>query len=1382
MKTKLLFQRLALVVLLAMIGSLQGFAAYYTQATATVIGGEGGTVYVGTTNATPADDAFQTSVVTTNSTSSRSSHKYYYFAKAAEGYEFVGWFTSATPAANATPTSKTATAWSVSLSPGTGATTEANATKTTRYAKFAKKQNYYSLLTANANEGGKVFASTTATNTRAWATQVTLNQTTEAIAAPSHSYYLYAQGEGEFGFLGWSTTPDGTIVSKNNPYTASVTAIADADAPGAATYYAQFAPATPHYSKVKLTLNGNNDISNLGTTMIGGKVYVGTTAEEAESCTYELTSELVQSSMSVDAASHEYYLYAKADEGFEFAGFGTGATASTSFINTTSPYSTSAPGNPFKVTVSAASTDEATPTEKVYYASFKYAADNKPTVCYANFTVVAMLAQDDGTGTLVNKESAEAGMLGLNYNDDASGKGAVTTEPTWHAGSSYASEAISKPYTSGTVYFPYTIFVKPNPGYEFVGWSSTSTTTNPSQKGTLVGDYNYYYSDSYTRTSVANTNYPGSCGVEGAPKTKKYYAVFKKLEQIEEPTGTTPVEVTEVTGTTSLVEGSVSKDFTVDLVLNENVPYDKPGSEKNAKPAEVLKQFVTVTGANGNNSSVTNYSLVYESKDLGEDEEGLSLGTEYSSHTLRLSFPYGIKADTYTVHLPYGLYTTVNGNKTPTYEFTITVTADVNPYLTIKKQTPTEGLVYKYTASSQGSQDKTDPEKGLVSESNITVEVEFNEIVESIDHSKEVGITLKNTTKGVNYRFKSLTLPAAIFGKKDGRGSIAYPELVDGEYIMTIPEGLFVGANDKVNEAITINFSVTGFKNATLKPYEMITDEISPKANHMDVKIQKLPYIAISYKGEFGQAEAILGDASGIKVQRYTEIIQGDGEGAKPVRTYYPVETTPSVTVDAGKMIVNFSPALRNGMYEVTIPAALAANMDPAGKTTEELFNAGYAVSPAYSLTFNVESPELWVGEHTVDYAQMTSMSAHGPVQKATFNIIKEGEQYYLTNLLDESEPANKIPLEVVDATTLKVSGDEYTSADESYIMYSYPSDDITFVLGDDDAVTVPNTSMLNTLVGEDYVSYMFGGDLYVNVKTVPLVSSTPAQDDVVGGKFDIVLKFKNNFSTPFMNITSGITLKNASNATIEVAACTGDPMEQNTIYISTQNALPTGSYTLTVDKGAVSTIEGYVNEAVELSFYVGTEESADMVVTAAKYGTFVAPFDVKAIPEGVTASKVVGSDANGVLVLEAVETIPAHTPVVIQSDELVNETLTGYARSYNEIAVVTEGLLNGVYVPTLAPVGSYVLQNHSGKIGFFVVGSTIPVVAKNRCYLIDSTVSKAPAFFFTEDDATAINGINAEIINAEGIYNVNGVRMNSLQKGLNIIKTANGTKKVMIK
>lgn len=1143
--------------------------------------------------------------------------------------------------------------------------------------------------------------------------------------------------------------------------------------------------AQTYYSKVTLKLNGNNDIYNLGTTMIGGKVYVGTTAEEAESCTYEYSSERVQA---LEGASHVYYLYAKADEGFEVAGFGTTAAATTSFNNQGA--------NPYKVTVTATSTDEAAPTEKIYYASFKYAANNKPNVCYANFTLVAMLAQDDGTGKLVNVESAEAGMLGLNYNPDASGKGAVTTEPTWHSGSSYASEAISKPYTSGTVYFPYTIFAKPNPGYEFVGWASTSTSTNPSQKGTKVDDYSYYYADLYTRTSVSNVNYPGSGGIEGGPKTKKYYAVFKKLEQMEEPTGTTSVEVTEVKGTTELVEGSVNKNFSVDLVLNEDLPYDKPGSDKNAKPAEILKQFVTVTGANGNKSEVASYSLTYEATDLGEGgTSGTgSFGTLYSCHTIRLFFPYGIKADTYTVHLPYGLYTTVNGNKTPTYEFTINVTADENPYLTIKSQLPTEGMTIKYVKATQTKE--PDNSKGEFDSSKITAAIEFNEVVESIDESKKDGVTLVNTTEGVNYKPLSVLRDAAIFGKVSGAVSIAFPELVNGEYTLTIPEGLFVGAA-KTNEKITVHFTVSGFS-ATLKPYEMVTDHISPKSGDMTQSIEKLSDITISYKEP---VVALIGDDSKITVKGYTEEIVGEGEGANAVRTYYDVFTIPSTKIEDGKLIVSFSPALRTGLYEVNIPAGMAANMEPGTMTMAERVNAGYAETPAHNnLTFKVVSPDPWVGEHEVQFATYNYMTrTQGDPQTTFYTIVKEGDNYYLTDLLDSSDEPNKVLLDVVDATTLTIHEGGFSNDDVTYniapmSMVGGSNDPIYFVLGDDDKVTVPNKGLIY-IEDEAYNMYMFvfGSNLETEepeLNTVDFVSSTPADGALVAPLKKITLAYKKPFAgfDPEKDPKAACSLKDSEGKEITITAVnhynTDDAAHEIDFKVA-ENLAP-GTYTFTFDAGVMqggNVMTGiYTNAAAEITFTVGTVEEANMVVTAAKYGTFVAPFDVTEIPEGVTASKVTGS-ANGVLVLEAVETIPAHTPVVLQSETPVSEkTLSGIAAPYAKEEAVTEGLLNGVYVPTQAPVGSYVLQNHSGKIGFFVVGSTIPVVAKNRCYLIDSTAASAHAFYFTEDDATAINGINAEIINAEGIYNVNGVRMNSLQKGLNIIKTANGTKKVMIK
>lgn len=1126
--------------------------------------------------------------------------------------------------------------------------------------------------------------------------------------------------------------------------------------------------AQTYYSKVTLKLNGNNDIYNRGTIMVGGKVYVGTTAEEAESCTYEYSSERVQA---LESASHVYYLYAKADEGFEVAGFGATASATQSFNN--------AGANPYKITVTATSTDEDAPTEKFYYASFKYAADNKPNVCYANFTLVAMLAQDDGTGKFVNAESAEAGMLAVNYNPIESGDGENIADPVWHSGSTYASETQSKPYTSGTIYFPFTIFAKPNPGYEFVGWSSTSTTTNPSEKGTLVDGFSRWYSRSYTRTSVSNVNFPGSGGIENGPKTKRYYAVFKKLEQIDEPTGETPVKVTSVTGTTEIKEGSVSKNFSVDLVLNENLPYDKPGSDKNAKPSEVLKQFVTVTGANGKKSEVASYSLVYESTDHGE------AGTSYSCHTIRLFFPYNIKADTYTVHLPYGLYTTVNGNKTPTYEFNLNVTADENPYLTVKSKFPTEDMIIKYVAASQTKE--PDASKGEFEKSNITATVVFNEVVESIDESKKAGVVLTNSTVGVNYKPVSVIRDAAIFGKVSGAVSIAYPELVNGEYTLTIPAGLFVGSA-KTNEEITVHFTVKGFDKVTLKPYVMTTDEITPKANNMLEKLQKLENITVSYKGEYGQAAAVVGNASGINVRRYTEVLEGEGEEIIPVRTYYDVETTPSVAVADGKMVVSFSPALLTGMYEVNIPAGMVANMSANGMTMAEKVNAGYAESPAYTMTFNVETPDLWVGEHEVKYATYDySTHTQGTPETTTYTIVKEGDKYYLTGLLDAAAEPNKVLLDVVDDNTLTVNGGGFSNDDLTYNISRMSNDPINLVLGSDYKVNVPNKGIIYFYDEEDNMQmFVFGSNLAEDapeLNTVALVGSTPADEAVVTSLKNnkITLVYEKTFLgfDPAKDPMTACSLKDSEGNKIAITAVNHFNAEDaaNEIDFKLAGPLALGTYTFTFDAGIMQggniTTGIYTNASAEITFTVADEYAANLKVTSAKWGTFVAPFEVT-MPAGVSAYTVETVTADVINLKEVTSgVVAANTPVVLYSEQAVNETYDGVITSYDEVGTQ----LVGVFKTTEMQAGSYILQNHDGNVAFYRVMevSGAPTVAASRCYIV-APESSAKGLAISVDEATGINTIfGGEKVE---IYDINGRKLNAPVKGINIINN----KKVIIK
>ena len=194
------------------------------------------------------------------------------------------------------------------------------------------------------------------------------------------------------------------------------------------------------------------------------------------------------------------------------------------------------------------------------------------------------------------------------------------------------------------------------------------------------------------------------------------------------------------------------------------------------------------------------------------------------------------------------------------------------------------------------------------------------------------------------------------------------------------------------------------------------------------------------------------------------------------------------------------------------------------------------------------------------------------------------------------------------------------------------------------------------------------------------------------------------------------------------------------------------------------------INVGYPVEVEVGDLANATVSVSDALISTFCAPFTV-AIPADyqsvVTASTVTGVEGN-VLKLEPVAdyVIPANTPVIVEIPMAYTLPVSGiYVKGTPAV-----GLLTGVYESTQAPVGSYVLQNLSGKVGFYqVTAGNQPTVGANRCYLtVDSGIK---AFFFEEDDATAIQAIDNGQQTAEGaIYNVAGQRLNKMQRGINII------------
>lgn len=231
-----------------------------------------------------------------------------------------------------------------------------------------------------------------------------------------------------------------------------------------------------------------------------------------------------------------------------------------------------------------------------------------------------------------------------------------------------------------------------------------------------------------------------------------------------------------------------------------------------------------------------------------------------------------------------------------------------------------------------------------------------------------------------------------------------------------------------------------------------------------------------------------------------------------------------------------------------------------------------------------------------------------------------------------------------------------------------------------------------------------------------------------------------------------------------------------------TSNGQGASIETIYVEETALLTITVSGNNITEdpqnkhvytIQFY---NASATLAVnSAAQYGTFCAPFAVT-IPAGVQAFTIGGIAENGKLTLvEQKNTIPAHTPVIVYSESAsdINAVQFGVATAGNP----TSNYLTGVYTDTTAPVGSYVLQNQGGRVGFYQVQAGIqPWVRANRAYLTVPASANVKAFYM--DDATAIQTVEELLSGKAEIYDLAGRRQQKLQKGINIV----GGKKVLVK
>lgn len=204
------------------------------------------------------------------------------------------------------------------------------------------------------------------------------------------------------------------------------------------------------------------------------------------------------------------------------------------------------------------------------------------------------------------------------------------------------------------------------------------------------------------------------------------------------------------------------------------------------------------------------------------------------------------------------------------------------------------------------------------------------------------------------------------------------------------------------------------------------------------------------------------------------------------------------------------------------------------------------------------------------------------------------------------------------------------------------------------------------------------------------------------------------------------------------------------------------------------------VNSHIDFKIVETTKPSITINTTAAGWGTTILPFAVASLPAGVKAYSCSEVDGNSLILVE-VDALEANKPYLIEG--VWNETLTGDAQGTK--LTYTDGLFTGVYASQAAPVGTYVLQKIKDKVAFYVVGDgNQPTVGANRVYMTEPSNVKSVYYFDGEDNiATGINAIDALINGDAEIFNAAGVKMPTLQKGLNIIRTNDGkTQKVFVK
>ena len=213
------------------------------------------------------------------------------------------------------------------------------------------------------------------------------------------------------------------------------------------------------------------------------------------------------------------------------------------------------------------------------------------------------------------------------------------------------------------------------------------------------------------------------------------------------------------------------------------------------------------------------------------------------------------------------------------------------------------------------------------------------------------------------------------------------------------------------------------------------------------------------------------------------------------------------------------------------------------------------------------------------------------------------------------------------------------------------------------------------------------------------------------------------------------------------------------------------------------------LNEGETASFEDGfyTSVTLNRTVPEGKWCTIVFPFDIPDVGEWevmkLISSEVINNVAS--MTFEGVSEVEAGVPYVVR--QYLGSDVTQFSMTNIEVTSTLKPIAEGVvtfqpsYTVGTVPVGAFFLNNNT----FYQAANDKNTLKAFRGYFtVDESAPVNGLQFIIDGEVTAIEGVNAETTeDIVAIYSLDGRRVESLVKGVNIVKLSNGkTRKVIVK